>query len=312
VTGDAPRPAARQCQQERAGRAGREQQPEHLRAAEALGDGGEEGDRHREQHRVDVDQVGPDEVLAPARVAPALGDPGEAGRRGVGRRRHRAHPRQRHERDEERRRVDSVGRAEPGAGDQDPAERRPGDLARVAAKALERRRGGQVLVRDQARDHRVERWALEASRRRHPGCDQEQDPDLRLREQRVRDQHERQRQQRRVGDEHEPPAVAGVGERAADERGDQQRRELGEAEQADDERRTGQLVDLERERDERDHRARKRDGLARVQQPELAMAAQRADIDRQRAEAAEHGYRGESVAAAPVRSSSDPDVIARP
>ena len=44
----------------------------------------EQRDRHREQHRVDVDEVGPDQVLAAARVAPALGDPGEARRRRPG------------------------------------------------------------------------------------------------------------------------------------------------------------------------------------------------------------------------------------
>jgi hypothetical protein len=80
----------------------------------------------------------------------------------------------------------------------------------------------------------------------------------------------------------------GVGERAADQRGHEQRRQLRDPEQTDHERRARQVVDLERDRDVRDHRARERHRLARVEQPELAVAAQRADVNRQRAQAAEH------------------------
>ena len=282
-----PRPAARERQQQCAGRAGGEQQPEHLRAAVAGGDGREQRDRHREQHRVDVDEVAAHQVLAAARVAPALRDPRDARRRRVGRRRHRAHPCQRDERDEERRRVDRVGRAQAGARDQDAAERRPGDLAGVAAEALERGRRGQLLARHQARHHRVERGPLQPAGRRHPGRDEEQDPDLRLGEQRVGDQRESEREQRGVGDQHEPAAVVRVGQRAAEQRRDQQRGQLREPEQPDDERRASQVVDLERDRDEGDHRARERDGLARVEQPELAVPAQRPDVERDRAEQAE-------------------------
>ena len=72
-------------------------------------------------------------------------------------------------------------------------------------------------------------------------------------------QHQREDEQRRVGEQHEPAPVVRVGERPAEQRGDEQRDELGEPEQADSERRAREVVDLERDRDVGDHRARERD-----------------------------------------------------
>ena len=105
----------------------------------------------------------------------------------------------------------------------------------------------------------------------------------------MRDEHQREDEQRRVGEQHEPAAVVRVGERAAEQRGAEQRDELGEPEQADHQRRAREVVDLERDRDVGDHRARERHGLADVEQPELAVPPERADVDRDGAEQAAHG-----------------------
>ena len=105
---------------------------------------------------------------------------------------------------------------------------------------------------------------------------------------RVADQHQREHEQHRVGEQHEPAAVVRVRQGAAEQRGGEQRHELGEPEQADDERRVRQLVDLERDRDERDHRARERDALADEQQPEVAVASERAEVEREGAEQTAH------------------------
>ena len=69
----------------------------------------------------------------------------------------------------------------------------------------------------------------------------------------------------------------------------EQRDDLGEPEQADRERRAGELVDLERERDRGEHRARERDALPGDEQAEVAVPPERPDVDRDRAEQAAHG-----------------------
>ena len=91
------------------------QQAEQLRPAVAVGDRGEQRDRDPEQHRVDVDGVAADQLLARAGVAPALADPREARRRGLRRRRDRAHPREerRARRGTSRRRSRTSRRARP-------------------------------------------------------------------------------------------------------------------------------------------------------------------------------------------------------
>ena len=82
--------------------------------------------------------------------------------------------------------------------------------------------------------------------------------------------------------EHQQPPVERVGQRAADQRHAQIGTNSQTPERADRERRAGQVVHLERQRDERDHRAEERDELAEEQQPELA-AAQRGEVEQQAA-----------------------------
>ena len=89
----------------------------------------------------------------------------------------------------------------------------------------------------------------------------------------------RHRHQRELGQEHEAAAVDDVGERAPEQPEREHGHELGEAEQADRQRRAGERVDLVRDRDERQHRAQERRQLPEEEQPEVAVAAQRADVD---------------------------------
>ena len=87
----------------------------------------------------------------------------------------------------------------------------------------------------------------------------------------------------------QPPAVERVGQRAADQREQQDRHELGHAEQPDGERRVRQRVALERA-------ARRtvicapsdRDELPDDQQAELAPPPQQPDVERDRAQGAPH------------------------
>ena len=285
----APHPAAHQREQRPADGLGRVEQAEHLRAAVVLGHRREERDGHAEQHRVDVHRIAPQQLLPRARVPPSLAHPRDARGRGLGRRRDRAHAGEEGQRDEERRGVDRVRGAEPERRDQHAGEGRAGDLRRVAAEAVERRGGGQLVARHEPRQHRVERRALEPARARHPRRDDEQHPDVRLVEQRVGEEDQREDEQRRVGDEDQPAAVVGVGQRPAEQRREQQRHDLREADQAHQQRRARQVVDLERDRDVREHRARVRDRLADVEQPELAMPPEGTGVDGEAPEQATQG-----------------------
>jgi hypothetical protein len=87
-----------------------------------------------------------------------------------------------------------------------------------------------------------------------------------------------------LGDLHEPAAIEGVGQGAANERQGDDGDELRDAEQADGQRRAGQLVRLERHGDEGDHRAGLGDRLAHEQEAEVAPPAQKAEVDGERAQ----------------------------
>ena len=123
----------------------------------------------------------------------------------------------------------------------------------------------------------------------------------------MREQHEREDEQRGVGDQHEPAAVVGVGERAAEQRGEEQRHDLRQPDQADQQRRAREVVDLERHRDVRQHRAGERDRLPDEEQAEVAVPPQRADVDGEaRGEAAEARHVGGQRTRRPLRPASPP------
>jgi hypothetical protein len=63
----------------------------------------------------------------------------------------------------------------------------------------------------------------------HGRPDEEENPELRRRKERVRGEDARAESERRLRDLHETPPVEGVRERAAEERGDEQLAELSQA-----------------------------------------------------------------------------------
>ena len=283
VAVDARRPAARHRREQR------RRPPARRRAARArpapprwLGDGREERHRHAEEHRDDVDDVGAHQLRARAGVAQPLDDRarrlGGSASGGGGTARIIA---QRRERDREGGRVDGVGRRHAGGRDQHAADRRAGDhadrhpkRARAPPAAISSSRstsrGVSASSDGRCRPSSVASSADITNSTHSCGCG----------EQRVCDQHERRRRERELGQLHQPPPVEGVGERAADERGRQERHQLGQPEQPDDERRAAQLVGLVGDRDVGDHRAEERHPLADEEQPEVAPPPQRPDVDR--------------------------------
>ena len=130
----------------------------------------------------------------------------------------------------------------------------------------------------------VERWALDAVEPGHDRPDDEEHPELRALQRCVEGEDSGAEGEGGLGDLDEAPPVEGVRERSADEGGHEQWAELGEAEEADDERRAGELVRLVRQRDVRDHRAEERDALAEEEQAEVAVPLQRPDVDRRELE----------------------------
>ena len=82
----------------------------------------------------------------------------------------------------------------------------------------------------------------------------------------------------RVHHDHEPPALHGVGHRAAHDREDEHRHQLAEPQQADRERRVREGVDLERHDDVHDLVAEVRDRLPQEQQAEVARRAERREV----------------------------------
>ena len=82
--------------------------------------------------------------------------------------------------------------------------------------------------------------------------------------------------------EQEAAAIDAVGDRAAEQRDDDHRPELGRADQPDERRRVGQRVDLEGHGDERGLVSQAGDDRAELDDPVVARAAERGDVGRDR------------------------------
>ena len=273
-------PAARRREEERAdGRSGVEKS-EHLGSAELLGDGGEQGHRHAEEHRRHVDEVGADQLLAAAGVANPLDDAAQAWPLGVDRGRDGAHEAETRQADEERADVRQVRERQAEDGDEDAADRRPEDLAQRAPYRSQRGCGRELILLNEPREHGVEGGALEGVEHSPRGGHHEQQPDLRVGQGRVACQRQAAGHQGRLAEKHHGPAVAGVGQGAADEGEGEDGRELKHAKRPDKEHAVGQLVDLVRKRDRRDHRAEEGDEAADEQETEVAVPAQGRDVHR--------------------------------
>ena len=175
--------------------------------------------------------------------------------------------------------VDAVRRGQADHRDQHAGKGGAGDEGEVAVDALERDRGRELVVADETWRDRAHRRPREAPCRRAERLEHEQRPDLRVRQERVDEQQAGDGAERELGDDHDAPAVERVRDRAADERHDEERDERREREQPDEQRRVGQLVDLERDRDHRDRVARVRDGLADPETAERLRLAERRHVD---------------------------------
>ena len=126
------------------------------------------------------------------------------------------------------------------------------------------------------------RWMLSSPRH---GCgDDEQHPGSRLAHERVDEQRRGAHHQPRLAQEDDTPPVVRIRERTAEEGGGEDRNQLGGREKPHRQRRARELVHLERDGHEGDHRAEERDRLAGEEQPEVAVTAQRPDVDREQPE----------------------------
>ena len=160
-------------------------------------------------------------------------------------------------------------------------ERGADDRRRRAAQRHQRGHRGLVVGADEPRRHRLQRRRVEAVDRRHEGRDDEQRGDARVRQQRVAHQRERAEQEQRLRRQQQPPPVDRVGDRPAPERRRHERNELHDANQAHRRRRLRQLVHLHGQRHVRHERAEGADPLADEQQAEVAVPAQRGEVEQQ-------------------------------
>jgi hypothetical protein len=108
-----------------------------------------------------------------------------------------------------------------------------------------------------------------------------------VRQRSVHGQEHRDEHERDLRLEQQLPPVDRVGEGASHERHGHQRHQRAEAEQADRERRVGQLEDLVRDRDEAELAADDRDRLADPEPAERGRLAQRPRVELEPAEVAE-------------------------
>jgi hypothetical protein len=152
----------------------------------------------------------------------------------------------------------------------------------VAHGAVERARGGQLAPLHQPRHERVERRSQDRHEARQQRRGHVQHPHLRVGQQRVDAQGQRDRERAQLGRDHQPPAIERVGERPAEQGEREDRRELRRADQADGDRAPREVVHLHGDRDERDRRAEQRHALADHQQPQLAAPPQQVGVHRHR------------------------------
>ena len=177
-------------------------------------------------------------------------------------------------------RVDRVGRGQAEDRDQDAAEARPRHRGQLVEAVGERDRGREALVGDGAGDGRRAGHALDRRGARHRRGEDEEDPDRRRAERRGDRQGGGDRDQGELAEEQQPTAVDAVGEGAAEERGDDQRAELGGADQADEEGRAGDHEHLVGERDQGRLGTEAGDQRARREQAKIPRLAQGLDVDR--------------------------------
>ena len=164
-----------------------------------------------------------------------------------------------------------IGQA--GAADQEAGNGRPDDCTDLEQHLEKRKRGDQVRLSDQERDDRVPGRVRKAGQARCHGADHVERPESGVCGHRVQSQYAAREHQRDTRNHEEGASIHGVAHRAADQRPHHQRDELGQADRANLERRMRLCVHLERDGDDRELRADRRDELAEEQQVEVVALA---------------------------------------
>lgn len=157
------------------------------------------------------------------------------------------------------------------------------------AQRVEGGRRGQLLVRHDPGQQGVQRGALQPRQRGHARRDHVQRPEHRLRQHRVDQQDQRQQPEPRLGRHDDPRPVHGVRQRPAVQPEDDQRDQLDRAHRPHGQRRPGQLLDLERQRDQRHGGAEEGDEALPPQQPEVTRGAPGREVGQDGRERRLHG-----------------------
>ncbi len=176
--------------------------------------------------------------------------------------------------DEHREEAHGVGgEAQAGSegGDEHAADRRPDDPCRVEERGVERDRIRELGRPDHLIRERLPRGCVEHHHHASQHGEHVHLPWLDVPEQRQHRQERRRDHRGRLCRHHEPARVEPVGEDAGKEAEDAERQELAEDEDADRDRRAGQLEHEPRHRDVLHPRSRDRDRLADEEQPVVAM-----------------------------------------
>ncbi len=281
-----PRPRARCADQHRADVGRGVQKSEHRGSTQARGDLREHGVRSAEEHGADVDEIGPEQLRPAFGITQPVGNSPQAGPVGVRGWRTPPHQRERRRRRHAGRDADSVGERQ-AAREQSAGQQRRACARDGAEQAGQRGGRGQVLMRNEQRDERLDGRPLDAQGTSEDRGEHEEQPEL-LPEQRVHQQDGAAYDGDRLGDEDEPTSLERVRERAADQPGQQDGEQLGDAEQADDQRRVADPVRLERQRDVADHHADRAGFLAGDEQAEVAGVLDRGEVRLESREDAGH------------------------
>ena len=280
MTMHTPSPAAGRRKDKGTDRRRGVQKAQHLRAAEPLRDRGKQRHRHAEEHRNHVDKVGAEQLLATACIAQAFHDSTQARPLGVDWGRHRAHEPQTRKTDDEGSHVDHVRERKAEQGDQNAAESRPEDLTQSAADAAEIGGCRELVLVDEAGEHRVERRPLDRVQHAPRRRDDEQDPHLRMAQRGVAGQHQAAGHQSGLAEQHHGSPVACIRKRAAHKGEREDGTELDHSQKADQKNAVRQDVNLVGKDDHGDHRAEERHKSPDEQQAEIAVAPERRDVDR--------------------------------
>ena len=207
-----------------------------------------------------------------------------------------AHRRQGDEHREEAHGVGGEAEAGSEGGDDHAADRGPDDPRRVEERGVERDRIRELGRPDHLVRERLPRGCVEHQHHASQHGEHVHLPWLDVAEQRQQRQERRRDHRGRLRRHHEPARVEPVGEDAGKEAEHAERQELAEDEDADRDRRSGQLEHEPRHRDVLHPRSRDRDRLADEEQPVVAMpeAGERAPVQAQ--ERRGHGRASMSVA----------------